>query len=634
MNFSLFLCFNSDFFLHKYNRNEIDLPSVSDSMVSLWYKTWGGNSDDLCNAIALDSLENIYLAGRTNSFGFGSDDMCLVKYDSSGAQQWNLTWGGSSDDRCYALALDSSENIYLGGYTNSFGAGYSDMCLVKYDSSGAQQWNLTWGGSSDDRCYGLALDSSENIYLAGRTNSFGFGSDDMCLVKYDSSGVQQWNVTWGGSSDDRCYGLALDSSENIYLGGHTNSFGNGYYDVFLLKYSSSGELLWNLTWGGYNNDYCYGLTIDSFDNIYLVGATESFGFGSYDAYLIKFNSSGVQQWNLTWRGVNYDHCYALALDSSENIYLGGITNRFGAGGYNMCMVKYGIDSDDDGLTDYQEINIYSTDPYDADTDDDGLEDGEEVNSYSTDPNDADTDNDGLEDGEEVNSYSTDPNDADTDDDGLNDGEEINTYLTDPNNADTDGDGFSDGEEVNSYSTDPNDADTDDDGLNDGEEINIYLTDPNNADTDGDGFSDGEEVAWGTNPNDFKSNPQIIIIIIIAIGLVSLGFGVLGIFALSKTKIKNNRLKGKIKEIILDMSIKFSRIESAEIMEVSGIQKEKLIAETIKKMIKNKEVYAQYFSSSKSITFNQQANIDEIDNLMLIYKEWEEKKFKKKDQTKK
>lgn len=136
-----------------------------------------------------------------------------------------------------------------------------------------------------------------------------------------------------------------------------------------------------------------------------------------------------------------------------------------------------------------------------DTDDDGLNDWEEMNEYNTDPLSADSDGDGLNDGEEVNEYNTDPNEADSDGDGLNDGEEVNSYNTDPNEADSDGDGLEDGEEVNEYRTDPNASDSDNDGINDYDEVMEHNTDPNNSDSDGDGFTDSQELEMGTNPTD-------------------------------------------------------------------------------------------------------------------------------------
>lgn len=107
-------------------------------------------------------------------------------------------------------------------------------------------------------------------------------------------------------------------------------------------------------------------------------------------------------------------------------------------------------------------------------------------------NKVDTDGDGISDNDEIDIYFTDPNKIDTDGDGLSDNDEINRYFTNPNKVDTDGDGLSDNEEINSYFTDAQKSDTDSDGLGDGDEINKYFTDPNNSDTDGDGLLDGED----------------------------------------------------------------------------------------------------------------------------------------------
>ncbi len=172
----------------------------------------------------------------------------------------------------------------------------------------------------------------------------------------------------------------------------------------------------------------------------------------------------------------------------------GLVYKFGEDPHNM-------DSDGDGLSDWDEVHIYHTDPHNPDTDGDGLSDGDEVNKYHTDPLKADTDGDGLSDGDEVKKYHTDPLKKDTDGDGLTDGDEVNIYHTDPLKADTDGDGLSDGDEVNVYHTDPLKADTDGDGLSDGDEVRKYHTNPLLKDTDGGGVDDGTEVRRGTNPLD-------------------------------------------------------------------------------------------------------------------------------------
>ncbi len=156
------------------------------------------------------------------------------------------------------------------------------------------------------------------------------------------------------------------------------------------------------------------------------------------------------------------------------------------------------DPDRDRLFNKVEARL-GTKPRKYDSDNDGLSDGDEVRKLKTNPLVADTDGDGLSDGDEVNIHETDPLMADSDGDGLSDGDEVQLYRTKPLVADSDGDGLSDGDEVNKHKTKPRLADSDADGLSDGDEVNKYKTKPLMWDTDGDGLSDGAEVAKGTNP---------------------------------------------------------------------------------------------------------------------------------------
>ncbi len=172
------------------------------------------------------------------------------------------------------------------------------------------------------------------------------------------------------------------------------------------------------------------------------------------------------------------------------------------------LFEYNRDEDDDdgdGMPNYWEDwkGLDKEDPSDAalDSDGDGLTNlGEFQNG--TDPNDGDTDNDGLSDGDEVNQYGSDPLDTDTDDDGLNDGDEAD-IGTSPTNTDSDGDGLSDGTEVYIYGTDPTTPYTDEDWITDYDEINSFWdTNPLERDSDHDGLSDYDEAfIYDTNPWD-------------------------------------------------------------------------------------------------------------------------------------
>jgi len=290
---------------------------------TLFVKTWGGGGEDGLFAIAVDSSGNIYCAGYTKSFGAGDYDALLLKYDSSGALQWAKTWGGTNDDHLHAVALDSGGNIYCGGCTHSFGAGEYDGLLLKYDSSGALQWAKTWGGSQRDTVRALAIDSPGNIYCTGYTTSFGVGRYDTLLLKYDSSGALQWTKTWGGSDYEELYAVAVDSGANVYCAGCTDSFGAGDYDALLLKYDSSGALVWVNTWGGRSEDRLHAVAVDSRGNVYCAGYARSFQAGGYDTLLLKYDSSGALKWAKTWTHSYWGLLHAVALDSSGNIYCAG-----------------------------------------------------------------------------------------------------------------------------------------------------------------------------------------------------------------------------------------------------------------------------------------------------------------------
>jgi parallel beta-helix repeat protein len=290
---------------------------INDPVQYKWHSTWGLKEyQDWGNAMVLDSVGNIYVVGTTLdqlNYQERGYDICLVKFDSLGVIQWNRTWGGTISEEGMGIALDSNENVYIVGFTQG-----SQMVLLKYDSSGVLQWNLTRSGGY---FYAITIDSSDNIFITGTLGH------DLGLWKYDTAGVEQWVRTWGGpiyGVPEHGRGITLDSSGNIYIVGDTRSFGAGSYDACLLKYDSSGVLQWYRTWGENRWDRGNAISVDSYDNIYITGFTTiSEVNDANDAFLAKYSRSGVQIWNRTWGGFYTDIMYAITLDSSGYIYLAG-----------------------------------------------------------------------------------------------------------------------------------------------------------------------------------------------------------------------------------------------------------------------------------------------------------------------
>jgi hypothetical protein len=221
-----------------------------------------GTSGDnwvLANDAATDSSGNIYVIGDTSgaldgNSHIGGYDIFVFKYDSSGNKIWSRQLGTNNYDFAQGVATDSSGNVYVTGYTggemDGTKAGDYDLFLVKYNSSGTKQWTKQLGTSSEDKAYGVATDSSGNVYVAGKTTggldgNTNAGNSDLFLVKYNSSGTKQWTQQLGTSSADSASGVATDSSANVYVTGQTaggldGNTNAGSEDLFLVKYNSSG----------------------------------------------------------------------------------------------------------------------------------------------------------------------------------------------------------------------------------------------------------------------------------------------------------------------------------------------------------------------------------------------------------
>ncbi|MFA5794913.1 MAG: fibronectin type III domain-containing protein [Candidatus Brocadiia bacterium] len=329
--------------------------SDNESGFKIERKTWGNgvwgqissvgpNVNSFADTGLSDSIAYFYRVRSYNAAGNSNytNEACAT----TTVNPYAKTWGGAGTDTAYGSTTDANGNVYLTGVTDSFGAGGQDVFLTKYNSSGVIQWQRSWGGVVTDTAYALVVDApSGNIYVAGQTNNFGSGNSDAVLLKYNSNGVLQWQKTWGGASNDTAYAIGVDASGYIYMAGNTASYGAGNGDAFLVKFDSTGSLQWQKTWGGAaGSETTYGLTLNSTGDIYLTGSTASYGAGGKDAFLLKFNNSGSLQGQKMWGGASDDTAYSIALDSStQDIYLSGETASTGTGSTDMFLVKLGSD---------------------------------------------------------------------------------------------------------------------------------------------------------------------------------------------------------------------------------------------------------------------------------------------------
>jgi len=386
---------NWDVFVTKLNST---LTSILQSTYLGGSGNEGGEYEKL--SIALDSSGNVYVAGFTSStnfprttggaqtsYGGGDGDVFVTKLNSALTSILQSTYlGGSAGDYAMSIALDSSGNVYVAGFTSStnfpgtaggaqasYGGGDYDAFVSKLNSTLTSIFQSTYLGGSggDGALHSIAIDSSGNVYVAGCTSStnfpgtaggaqasYGGGDWDGFVTKLNSTltSILQSTYLGGSGTDlDTPGGIGIDSAGNVYVAGYTSStnfpgtaggaqasYGGGDYDGIVSKLNSTlNSILQSTYLGGSGEDYASSIATDSAGNVYVAGNTgstnfpgttggaqPSYGGGGEDDFVSKLNSSLTSILQSTYLGgsANEWEPYSIAIDSSGNVYVTGKTS--------------------------------------------------------------------------------------------------------------------------------------------------------------------------------------------------------------------------------------------------------------------------------------------------------------------
>jgi len=305
-----------------------------------WTKTIGGPASEEGNSLIQTSDGGYVIAGFTESFGAGETDVYVVKLDANGNLQWTKTIGGKGWDAGLSLIQTSDGGYAIAGYTTSFGAGDYDVYVVKLDAKGNLQWTKTIGGTKDDRGASLIQTSDGGYAIAGYITSFGAGGGDVYVVKLDAKGNLQWTKTIGGPADEIGFSLIQISDSGYAIAGYITSFGAGGGDVYVVKLDANGNLQWTKTIGGPGDEAGYSLIQTSDGGYAIAGATQSFGAGKKeDVYVVKLDANGNLLWTKTIGGENDDRGFSLIQTSDGGYAIAGTTASFDAGDLDVYVVK-------------------------------------------------------------------------------------------------------------------------------------------------------------------------------------------------------------------------------------------------------------------------------------------------------
>ena len=326
--------FTSDVFLRK----------LSPDGVALWNVSWGGSFDDEAFGVTVAD-ENVYVGGRTfTNFSLASADMFVLKFwTANGSLVWSRTWdGGHGYDEVDGLAVYGN-SLWVTGWTTGVTT-QNDIAVLRYDLNGTLLWSRSWGTSGWDEANGQAGVDENYVYVAGRYDAPNMisGGDAVLVAFNRTDGSYAWNTTWGGDKLDDAFGLTTDS-DYVYSVGITSSFGNDL--IFLLKHSKAGTLVWNATWGGSGSELTrsVGVTPDS-ASVFVAGSTTSFGNGDFDVVLLRFDRNGSLTWSKTWGGTLLDRSHGICVDDPF-VYIAGDTRSYAVGDEDAFVLKVDVNGE-------------------------------------------------------------------------------------------------------------------------------------------------------------------------------------------------------------------------------------------------------------------------------------------------
>ncbi|MFI5134397.1 MAG: T9SS type A sorting domain-containing protein [Chitinophagales bacterium] len=370
--------------------NTAHSPFIIDPEIA-WGTYYGGMKRDLTDEIACDHLGNIFLTGRTQStdqiatagayqtYNAGYNDAPLVKFDGDGNLLWATYYGGETNDVAFAITVDPFNNAWIGGRTistagiatadafvDTFSGGEFDVFVAKFSPDGMLLYGTYMGDSLKDEVQGLCSNKDGDIYVSGYSESIsamstvgawkqtGSLEGESFLEKFSNDGHLLWGTYFGGEKRDRGHGVCVDGYGHLFQFGTTNSHhgiattgayqdhNNGLNDVFLIKWTEDGQLIWSTFFGGEGDDRGRDVRVDMAGNVYGVGQTESdsniatpgvfkdtlhyLPTHDRDAFVVKFDSNGNRIWCTYFGGNKIDMPRSLRVTrDGATIYIAGYT---------------------------------------------------------------------------------------------------------------------------------------------------------------------------------------------------------------------------------------------------------------------------------------------------------------------
>ncbi|MBN1273824.1 MAG: hypothetical protein JXB26_16270 [Candidatus Aminicenantes bacterium] len=296
-----------------------------------WQKSFGAGADDLVRLIRQTSDGGYITAGFTYSFAEELDDIWIIKLDAAGQSEWQKIYGGTNYDSAESINQTSDGGYIVAGGTVSYGAGEDDIWILKLDAAGNITWQKTYGSSDSDFAISALETTDKGFIVLASTQSYGAGDVDSWILKLSANGDIEWQKTYGGDDEDRLRSIKQTNDGGYITAGFTYSMGAGYDDAWILKLDNTGDIIWQRVFGGVDYDAAQSVHQTSDGGYIAAGGTVSYGAGEDDIWILKLDAAGNITWQKTYGGRYSDEAMDISQTSTGGYIIAGFTNSFGAG---------------------------------------------------------------------------------------------------------------------------------------------------------------------------------------------------------------------------------------------------------------------------------------------------------------
>lgn len=301
-----------------------------------WAKTYGGVDEDVARSISQTSDGGYIVAGETYSNGAVLADFWVIKLKTNGDIDWQKTFGGTSADVAYSIQQTLPDGGYvIAGQSSSFGNQLGDIWILKINSTGEINWQKTYGGgSSAAKC--IKQTSDGGYIVAGET--LVAGSTDVWVLKLNANGVIVWQKTYGGAFRAAANSIQQTTDGGFIVAGEASPSGVNIPDFYILKLYADGTVQWEKTFGGSGYDIARAIQQTS-DGGYIVAGETPSGASNADFWILKLNSSGDLVWQKTYGGAFRDAANSIQQTSDGGYIVAGETYSSGAGSADFWVLK-------------------------------------------------------------------------------------------------------------------------------------------------------------------------------------------------------------------------------------------------------------------------------------------------------